>query len=767
MDPCLPSLAALNGRITPSLSSFILSGRLREVMLTTHGPSAASSSGAAGHTSQGRHAMESARTRVGSFSGSVCLILATTIAVNGCAAAVTGVGESELAQRRNHPEVVAVHYQPPPRFLVAQPRSVGRAMALGTALAPFALLLGPLAHIVAPPMANALQAEIERTEAEAAGEQLTTEIPLEDPVVRVKDLLISGLSAESGIGRIRPAATAMDSDDLKSLKQALGSVTVLDVRTTSWGLRPYVIDPKTFLAHYGVKTRLIRLDQEKVLWRAEIFCGFAGDRWFGAPTLEDLSADGGALLKTTMAKAAENCVAPLLARFRGEAPTPPVPNPDEPKTVTIEPATLEQADASLFGASGLVEGSRRFKAKFQGLTLTAQDLPRIRTMMKDTTASPWRSEVQFRGTIDGVAFKAEMEKGSVGRSEFMLEGLRFDDKDQASAFLAPLQGRGVREVKLVGVAGGRPIKIILTPTSASPGSSPSPPDEAGPARGLVADSSPSPSNDTTARPAPAPAVAQPAGSPSTPIATAENATTSVESQLQRLDDLRTRGLISENEHATLRKRVIEKALTTPERPAGSLTAPTPSRRSAAPGELKWPPAGSSYVMSERKSGSYGSGRGQRTIRYRGEQHWQGRKAFAFSDGSVTTYVDAQRRMLARVKDSDGAPLESFEPYFIFADWPISVGKWWPNRYRYYDHMSGRRFEDVSYNGKVEAHEDVRTPAGSFKAFRIALGGASSHTVLWYSGDLGLVIKTQSERRSNHYLGRGVHETELVSYDFKP
>src|SRR3990172_2030482 len=42
MDPRLPSLVALNARIIPSLSSFILSSRLREVMLATHGPSAAS-----------------------------------------------------------------------------------------------------------------------------------------------------------------------------------------------------------------------------------------------------------------------------------------------------------------------------------------------------------------------------------------------------------------------------------------------------------------------------------------------------------------------------------------------------------------------------------------------------------------------------------------------------------------------------------------------------------------------------------------------------
>src|SRR5881409_3295402 len=42
MDPRLPFLVASNGRITPSLNSFILSSRLREVMLATHGPSAAS-----------------------------------------------------------------------------------------------------------------------------------------------------------------------------------------------------------------------------------------------------------------------------------------------------------------------------------------------------------------------------------------------------------------------------------------------------------------------------------------------------------------------------------------------------------------------------------------------------------------------------------------------------------------------------------------------------------------------------------------------------
>lgn len=179
-------------------------------------------------------------------------------------------------------------------------------------------------------------------------------------------------------------------------------------------------------------------------------------------------------------------------------------------------------------------------------------------------------------------------------------------------------------------------------------------------------------------------------------------------------------------------------------------------------DLKWPPVNSRAVMSEKKSGSYGSGSGLYTVWFLGERVWQGTSAFAFSDGSTTTYFDARRRLLARVKN--GTLVDSHDPYFTFADWPLFVGKTWPNRYRYYDNVSRRSFDDVHYDGTVEAYEDVPTPAGTFKAFKIALSGTSSNTVLWYSSDLGLVIKTRAERFANHYLGSGLRETELVSYD---
>lgn len=137
---------------------------------------------------------------------------------------------------------------------------------------------------------------------------------------------------------------------------------------------------------------------------------------------------------------------------------------------------------------------------------------------------------------------------------------------------------------------------------------------------------------------------------------------------------------------------------------------------------------------------------------------------AFTDGSITSYVDPQGRLLARVQGT--TPIESFEPYFVNADWPIFVGKWWLNRYRYRDHIRGRTFDNVQYDGKVEAYEDVTTPGGTFKAFKIAFGNPFSQLVLWYSPDLGIFIKSRSERYSGHYLGPGTYETELVSYDIK-
>jgi hypothetical protein len=68
---------------------------------------------------------------------------------------------------------------------------------------------------------------------------------------------------------------------------------------------------------------------------------------------------------------------------------------------------------------------------------------------------------------------------------------------------------------------------------------------------------------------------------------------------------------------------------------------------------------------------------------------------AFSDGTVTNYLDARRRLVATVRGA--TPVESYEPYYTGADWPLFVGKSWPNRFKYTDHRQNRTFDNVQHD----------------------------------------------------------------------
>jgi hypothetical protein len=194
-------------------------------------------------------------------------------------------------------------------------------------------------------------------------------------------------------------------------------------------------------------------------------------------------------------------------------------------------------------------------------------------------------------------------------------------------------------------------------------------------------------------------------------------------------------------------------------------APATAPPGAPQTDLKWPPVGSGWVQGERTSGSFGSTSSQAAWKFLGEQTWQGKKVMAFSDGTVTNYTDPRRRLLATIRGT--ALAESYQPYYTTADWPLFVGKSWANRYTYRDEARGRSFDNVQQDAKVEAYEDVKVPAGTFKAFKIGIGDQAFWVTTWYAPDLGLFVKTRAERLATFYLGPGVRETELVSYDFKP
>jgi hypothetical protein len=73
---------------------------------------------------------------------------------------------------------------------------------------------------------------------------------------------------------------------------------------------------------------------------------------------------------------------------------------------------------------------------------------------------------------------------------------------------------------------------------------------------------------------------------------------------------------------------------------------------------------------------------------------------------------------------------------------------------------------VETKWNVEAREEIKVPAGTFKVFRVTNSDPTTESTYWWSPELGIFIKSKSQRTAKHPLGPGVRESELISYDFK-
>jgi len=179
------------------------------------------------------------------------------------------------------------------------------------------------------------------------------------------------------------------------------------------------------------------------------------------------------------------------------------------------------------------------------------------------------------------------------------------------------------------------------------------------------------------------------------------------------------------------------------------------------------PAGSSWVEAVRESGSLGSVNEQHVTIARGEQTWQGRKVHAYEKKGVTTLREFPTwNVVARVRGT--APFESFEPPSHGWRWPIWVGKSWSEDFRFTSINAYQREQTFDVRGwwKVEAYEDIKVPAGTFKVFRMRYLDPTNEELTWWSPDLGIVVKHWRRRLVNSPWGPGMRETELVSFEIK-
>ena len=179
----------------------------------------------------------------------------------------------------------------------------------------------------------------------------------------------------------------------------------------------------------------------------------------------------------------------------------------------------------------------------------------------------------------------------------------------------------------------------------------------------------------------------------------------------------------------------------------------------------WPALGSTWAYEERTSGSLGSGVRQVPVKALGEQDWRGQALLAYSEGAVTTYWTARGELMAIMQGDKS--LFTYEPSDKLYDWPLQVGKTWVDKGRRTDRARNQTL-DFEVDVKVETYEEVMTPAGSFKAFKIVLTSAPLKTqfVNWWSPELGIVVKHTWDRFPGNQFGEGHRDRILISQDIK-
>jgi hypothetical protein len=106
---------------------------------------------------------------------------------------------------------------------------------------------------------------------------------------------------------------------------------------------------------------------------------------------------------------------------------------------------------------------------------------------------------------------------------------------------------------------------------------------------------------------------------------------------------------------------------------------------------------------------------------------------------------------------DGKELESIEPCLQILKWPLKIGEKWNSEYTFRDYSDASHgiyiyTSKVSVN--IRTYEEVKVPAGVFKALRIQAGEAT----FWYAPSISWIVKVQTG------FDRQTEILELVKYN---
>ena len=141
--------------------------------------------------------------------------------------------------------------------------------------------------------------------------------------------------------------------------------------------------------------------------------------------------------------------------------------------------------------------------------------------------------------------------------------------------------------------------------------------------------------------------------------------------------------------------------------------------------------------------------------------FEGREAYEVDGGGTHYWYTKQLGYLARTKGDEttrlARPPEDWQ-------WPIQVGKQWSAIVAWIDRTdTQQQTYTLTSVWTVEVYEEVKTPAGTFKAFKVTRreieSGASQE--LWYSPEVKSWIKIRGANTAD-----GNYEEELTSFTLR-
>lgn len=216
----------------------------------------------------------------------------------GCSPTRIAIGKDEMARLQAEPAIHAITYPPTPfSFTSASDVAVMGATA-------------GLVGVFTGGLGGALVGLHAASRAKSRGEEMIRTYSLQDPGPNTRDVFVALAASQINLTNVLAGPESLPSDELKAIEEKVGKATVLDFKTENWQLTPVTLGG-AYKMMYGVRSRFLRAADGNVLWQG--YCTFDDAR--SQATLEELTANGGVLLRDKIDEAATFCAKNLLEQL--------------------------------------------------------------------------------------------------------------------------------------------------------------------------------------------------------------------------------------------------------------------------------------------------------------------------------------------------------------------------------------------------------------------------------------------------------------------